>query len=69
VLTRVNQELRTEIADRQRAEEQLRTSLDQLRALADRLQTVRERSVLSISRKSMTNSDKLARLLRWIWRS
>jgi len=51
VLTRVNQELRTEIADRQRAEEQLRTSLDQLRALADRLQTVREAERTSISRE------------------
>jgi PAS domain S-box-containing protein len=51
VLTRVNQELRTEIAERQRAEEQLRTSLDQLRALADRLQTVREAERTSISRE------------------
>jgi PAS domain S-box-containing protein len=51
VLTRVNHELRTEIAERQRAEEQLRASLDQLRALADRLQTVREAERASISRE------------------
>jgi PAS domain S-box-containing protein len=51
VLTRVNQELRTEIAERQRAEEQLRASLDQLRALAGRLQTVREEERAFISRE------------------
>jgi PAS domain S-box-containing protein len=51
VLTRVNEELRTEIAERQHAEEQLRTSLDQLRALAGRLQTVREEERTSISRE------------------
>ncbi len=42
VLTRVNNELRTEIAEREHAEEQLRGSLGQLRALAGRLQLVRE---------------------------
>jgi PAS domain S-box-containing protein len=51
VLTRVNQELRTEIAERQRAEEQLRASLDQLRALTGRLQTVREEERAFISRE------------------
>jgi PAS domain S-box-containing protein len=51
VLTRVNQELRTEIAERQRAEEQLRASLDQLRALTGRLQTVREEERTFISRE------------------
>lgn len=51
VLTRVNQELRTEIAERERAEEQLRNSLDQLRALAARLQSVREEERTSISRE------------------
>jgi PAS domain S-box-containing protein len=51
VLTRVNEELRTEIAERERAEEQLRTSLDQLRALAARLQHVREEERTSISRE------------------
>ncbi len=51
VLTRVNQELRTEIAERERAEEQLRTSLDQLRALAARLQSVREEERTSIARE------------------
>jgi PAS domain S-box-containing protein len=51
VLTRVNQELRTEIAERERAEAQLRTSLDQLRALAARLQTVREEERTSIARE------------------
>jgi signal transduction histidine kinase len=47
----VNQELRTEIAERQRAEEQLRASLDQLRALTGRLQTVREEERTFISRE------------------
>jgi len=51
VLTRVNQELRTEISERERAEEQLRTSLDQLRALAARLQSVREEERTSIARE------------------
>lgn len=51
VLARVNHELRMEIAERQRAEEQLRTSLDQLRALAGRLQTIREAERTSISRE------------------
>jgi len=51
VLTRVNQELRTEIADRERAEEQLKTSRDRLRALAARLQTVREEERTSIARE------------------
>jgi len=51
VLTRVNHELRTEIAERERAEQQLKTSLDQLRALAARLQSVREEERTSISRE------------------
>src|SRR6266850_8031679 len=51
VLGRVNQELRTEIAERARAEEQLRASLDQLRALAARLQSVREEERTSIARE------------------
>ena len=51
VLTRVNHELRTEIAERQRAEQQLKTSLDQLRALTARLQSVREEERTSISRE------------------
>ena len=51
VLTRVNQELRTEIYERQRAEEQLRSSLDELRALAARLQSVREEERTSIARE------------------
>jgi len=51
VLARVNEELRTEIADRVRAEEQLRASLVQLRALAARLQHVREEERTSIARE------------------
>ncbi len=51
VLARVNQELRSEIAERQRAEEQLKASRDQLRALAARLQTVREEERKSIARE------------------
>ena len=51
VLARVNHELRTEIAERARAEEQLRASLDQLRALAGRLQSVREEERKSIARE------------------
>jgi signal transduction histidine kinase len=51
VLARVNHELRTEIAERARAEEQLRASLDQLRALAARLQSVREEERTSIARE------------------
>ena len=51
VLARVNEELRTEIAERVRAEEQLRASRDQLRALAARLQNVREEERSSIARE------------------
>ena len=51
VLERVNEELRIEIAERARAEEQLRLSLDQLRALAARLQSVREEERTSIARE------------------
>lgn len=42
VLGRVNQELRQEIAERVRVEDKLRKSLEQLRNLAARLQSVRE---------------------------
>ncbi len=51
VLTRVNHEMRTEIAERQRAEEDLRKSRDQLRALAARLQSVREEERTYIARE------------------
>jgi len=51
VLSRVNEELRTEIAERQRAEDQLKHSRDQLRALAARLQSVREEERGSIARE------------------
>jgi PAS domain S-box-containing protein len=51
VLERVNEELRVEIAERARAEEQLNLSLDQLRALAARLQSVREEERTSIARE------------------
>jgi PAS domain S-box-containing protein len=51
VLTRVNNEMRTEIAERQHAEEELRKSRDQLRALAARLQSVREEERAYIARE------------------
>jgi PAS domain S-box-containing protein len=51
VLARLNDELRTEISERARAEEQLRASRDQLRALAARLQSVREEERTSIARE------------------
>src|SRR5882672_5448533 len=51
VLSRVNHEMRTEIAERQRAEEDLRESRDQLRALAARLQSVREEECTYIARE------------------
>ena len=51
VLARVNNELRVEIADRERAEQQLKASLDKLRALAARLQKVREEERTSIARE------------------
>jgi len=51
VLSRVNHEMRTEIAERQRAEEDLRESRDQLRALAARLQSVREEERTYIARE------------------
>jgi len=51
VLTRLNNEMRTEIADRQHAEEELRKSRDQLRALAARLQSVREEERAYIARE------------------
>ncbi|MGB7845721.1 MAG: PAS domain S-box protein [Candidatus Acidiferrum sp.] len=51
VLSRVNLELRTEIAEHAKAEEQLRASRDQLRALAARLQSVREAERTSMARE------------------
>lgn len=51
ILARVNEELRAEIAERHRAELQLRESLAQLRALAARLQSVREEERASIARE------------------
>ena len=51
VLDRVNQELRTEIAERQRAEDQFKASVEQLRSLAARLQSVREEERTSIARE------------------
>lgn len=51
VLTRVNEELRVEIAERRHAEEQFKETLDQLRALAGRLQSVREEERASIARE------------------
>jgi len=47
----VNQQLRAEITERERVEEQLKISLDQLRALAGRLQSVREEERTSIARE------------------
>jgi PAS domain S-box-containing protein len=51
VLAQVNHELRTEIAERVRAEEQLKASLEQLRSLAARIQSVREEERTSIARE------------------
>jgi len=51
VLARVNQQLRAEIAVREHAEQQLKTSLDQLRALAGRLQSAREEERTLIARE------------------
>jgi len=47
----LNQELRTEIAERVRAEEQSKASLEQLRALAERLQSAREEERTSVARE------------------
>ena len=51
ILTRVNEELRVEIAERRHAEEQFKETLDQLRALAARLQSVREEERASMARE------------------
>ncbi|HVH70539.1 MAG TPA: PAS domain S-box protein [Candidatus Dormibacteraeota bacterium] len=51
VLTRVNEELRVEIAERRHAEEQFKETLDHLRALTARLQSVREEERASIARE------------------
>jgi len=51
VLTRVNEELRVEIAERKHAEEQFKETLDQLRSLTARLQSVREEERASIARE------------------
>jgi len=47
----VNLQLRAEIAVREHAEQQLKTSLDQLRALAGRLQSAREEERTLIARE------------------
>jgi signal transduction histidine kinase len=51
VLAQVNHELRTEIAERKRTEEQFKASLEQFRSLAARLQSVREEERTSIARE------------------
>jgi PAS domain S-box-containing protein len=51
VLSRVNEELRVEISERKKAEEQFKESVDQLRALAARLQNIREEERTSIARE------------------
>jgi len=51
VLLRVNEELRTEVAERELAEEKLKMSLEQLRALAARLQLVREEERTNVARE------------------
>lgn len=51
VLTRVNEELRVEIAERKHAEEQFTETLEQLRALTARIQRVREEERASIARE------------------
>jgi PAS domain S-box-containing protein len=51
VLARMNQQLRAEIGERQRAEQELKISRDQLRALAARLQAVREEERKSMARE------------------
>lgn len=51
VLGKVNFELREEIAERKRVEEELRKSLGQLRALAARIQVVREEERTMIARE------------------
>ena len=50
-LALVNYQLRSEIAERERAEQELKASRDQLRALAAHLQTVREEERKSIARE------------------
>jgi PAS domain S-box-containing protein len=51
VLTKLNQELRVEIYERARVEEELKKSLELLRALAARLQHVREEERLVMARE------------------
>jgi PAS domain S-box-containing protein len=51
VLARVNDELRTEIAERIHIEQQLKSSLGQLRALTARIQSVREEERTSVARE------------------
>jgi PAS domain S-box-containing protein len=50
-LLQVNRELRAEVAERERVEEKLRMSLEQLRALAARLQEVREEERAGVARE------------------
>jgi PAS domain S-box-containing protein len=51
VLAQTNQQLRAEIGKRERAEQELKISRDQLRALAARLQAVREEERKSMARE------------------
>ena len=51
ILVRVNKTLRTEIAGRRHADEQLKTSLEQLRALTARLERVREEERTRVARE------------------
>jgi PAS domain S-box-containing protein len=51
VLAHVNQQLRAEIGERERAEQRLKISRDELRALTARLETVREEERKSVARE------------------
>jgi PAS domain S-box-containing protein len=66
VLTRVNEELRVEIAERRHTEEQFKETLDQLRALAARRAFVKK-SARRLRGKSMTSWARPAPPSKWIW--
>lgn len=64
-LTAANQELKREIAERALAEEKLRTTRDQLRALSARLESAREAEGTRISREIHDELGSMLTGLKW----
>ncbi|NJN95240.1 MAG: hypothetical protein HC875_14615 [Anaerolineales bacterium] len=66
-LLAANANLDSEIADRQRTEDEFRRSTEQLRELSARLQSVREEERTRISRAIHDELGQILTGLKWMW--